>query len=225
MPSLIANHREKQTVAQLKKVYSTLQQALLLAEAKHGEAKYWGEIVRTDTGQMDENGEQILDYTTTTNVLNYLAENMQTLEGGKINENIIYEYDIYNLNGTLESKMTKSNKSPNMILTDGTQILGGWSSVTNGQTDIAVNLNKCAQKGKCTWGKDVFYFKLNFSPAKIVPEGSPTDIQGANAFKKYCNKSAANDSGRYCAAWVLQNENMDYLHCDDLDWNSKTRCK
>ena len=28
-----------------------------------------------------------------------------------------------------------------------------------------------------------------------------------------------------CTAWVLYNENMDYLHCDDLSWTGKTKCK
>ena len=70
MPSLIANHREKQIVAQLKKTYSVLQQAFLQAEVKHGEAKYWGDVVQTNTGETDENGDPVLDYSTTINILN-----------------------------------------------------------------------------------------------------------------------------------------------------------
>ena len=90
--------------------------------------------------------------------------------------------------------------------------------------DIYVTLNKCSKKGKCILGKDMFYFNMRFSPARIVPEGSPT--QNPTRFKQLCNIGTSNkDNGRGCTAWVLQNENMDYLHCDDLDWNTKTRCK
>lgn len=32
-------------------------------------------------------------------------------------------------------------------------------------------------------------------------------------------------NGRNCTAWLLYNENMDYLHCDDLSWTGKTKCK
>ena len=31
-------------------------------------------------------------------------------------------------------------------------------------------------------------------------------------------------NGAGCAAWVLLNENLDYLHCADLSWNGKKKC-
>lgn len=37
-----------------------------------------------------------------------------------------------------------------------------------------------------------------------------------------CNKS---NSGAGCAAWVIYNENMDYLYCNNLSWDGKTTCK
>ena len=41
MPSLIADHREKETVAKLKKVYSTLDNAYMLARNEHCETADW----------------------------------------------------------------------------------------------------------------------------------------------------------------------------------------
>ena len=41
MPSLIANHKEKETVAKLKKVYSVLQQATTFAKQEYGEVSEW----------------------------------------------------------------------------------------------------------------------------------------------------------------------------------------
>ncbi len=92
--------------------------------------------------------------------------------------------------------------------------------------DLFVLLNNCAQKGKCTLGKDMFYFNLYLTPAKILPLGANETQYPKEKFKDYCNKSInKSDSGKACTAWVLYNENMDYLYCNDLDWNTKTRCR
>lgn len=41
MPSLIVNYQKKQTVAQLKKVYSTLSQAYEMSKNENGPSEYW----------------------------------------------------------------------------------------------------------------------------------------------------------------------------------------
>ena len=220
MPSLIANHREKQTVAQLKKAYSTIQQAYLMAINKYGDAESWS-LSNTHIGDDDE-GNAITDYSSAYTIFSYLAENMKAVDGGKANQYIRYEYDAYSLDGTFRNTISTNRDIPNIILADGTQIYSGW--IEDGNMDIYVSLNKCSKKGKCTVGKDLFYFKLYFSPARIVPDGSYTVYP--TRFKETCNIGKTNtENGRGCTAWVLQNENMDYLHCDDLDWNTKTRCK
>ncbi len=38
----------------------------------------------------------------------------------------------------------------------------------------------------------------------------------------FANKLA--DFLLFCAAWVIYNENLDYLHCNDLAWDGKTKC-
>lgn len=122
LPVLIANHREKQKVTQLKKVYSVLQQAFLLAQSKHGESKYWGEITTTDTGETDENGNPILDYSTSNKFLNYIAEG---IKGKKSDVDLILTIAPMNKNTG-----TKTTKPPELYLTmpDGTLILAGYSS-------------------------------------------------------------------------------------------------
>ena len=65
---------------------------------------------------------------------------------------------------------------------------------------------------------------------KLVPEGIPG---ASHEFEKACNRLYKNPYFGYsgggnmfaCTAWVLYNENMDYLHCDDLSWNGKHSCK
>jgi hypothetical protein len=36
-----------------------------------------------------------------------------------------------------------------------------------------------------------------------------------------CKSSTYHQS---CTAWIIYNENMDYLHCDGLSWGGKLRC-
>ena len=46
--------------------------------------------------------------------------------------------------------------------------------------------------------------------------------------KKFYSKfSRCLDASNYTkyTAWVILNGNMDYLHCKDLSWNGKTKCK
>ena len=199
-----------------------MQQAYLMAANKYGDPQNWEQINNNTNIGTDEEGNAITDYTSAYTVFNYLAENMKSVDGGKANQYIHHEYDSYSLDGTFRNTISTNRDIPNIALADGTVISSGW--IENGMMDIYVSLNKCMNKGKCTLGKDTFYFQIYFSPAKIVPEGSPTVTP--TRFKEYCNKGTPHkDNGRGCTAWVLQNENMDYMHCDDLDWNTKIRCK
>ena len=61
--------------------------------------------------------------------------------------------------------------------------------------------------------------ELTFSINAIVPAGAPR-YYGDEFFMEKCVKKA----GFACAAWVIYNENMDYLHCSDLGWSGRKRC-
>ncbi len=76
-------------------------------------------------------------------------------------------------------------------------------------------------------GKDIFAFYITKSG--IYPQGTEFDRL---SMKNYCTSSRiwgqnynGYRNGGSCTAWVLYNENMDYLRCE-LDWESgKTSCK
>ena len=73
-------------------------------------------------------------------------------------------------------------------------------------------------KGKNIDGHD--QFKFSITNQGILPEDTSTQL-GDKPAKKYDN-----GDGYYATAWVIMNENMDYLKCfDDLNWNTKTSCK
>ena len=71
-------------------------------------------------------------------------------------------------------------------------------------------------------------FQFYITQNGIVPTGVQNDVHKFNLAcnpkitKPYPNYS---DGNMYaCTAWVIYNENMDYWHCDGLDWNVKTKC-
>ena len=71
-------------------------------------------------------------------------------------------------------------------------------------------------------------FNFYISPKGIMPYGHSKHF--IRSFEKYCditnkNGIVSNAQGRSCTAWVLYNENMDYLHCSDLSWDGKHSCK
>ncbi len=226
LPTLITSYREKQRVSQLKKTYSALQQAFTMAQEKHGEYQYW-ELTKTSNGERDENGELVLDYSGADKVLAYLGENLST----KTN-NSTFSFAMYDLTGKLLGTYQRpSNRY--LLLNDGTILLIGWVNPSN--TDVMVYFPGCERKG-CRLGIDIFYMKLlpkyGFIPTGIPDDGNRLDSTGDVDNTKFSNTTcninkptASATNGRGCTAWVIYKENMDYLHCDDLSWNDKNKCR
>jgi hypothetical protein len=69
------------------------------------------------------------------------------------------------------------------------------------------------------FGVDLFHFY--YAKNAIIPMGMPKERYYAANSANCLNKLY----GHGCAAWVLLNENMDYLHCTGLNWDTKTKCK
>jgi hypothetical protein len=68
-------------------------------------------------------------------------------------------------------------------------------------------------------GKDSF--QLNLTKTGIIPSGLPEDT--ANPYS-LCKPGMTGNQGLGCTAWVIYNENMDYLRCNGLSWTGKTKC-
>ena len=220
MPMLTVRVKEQQRVSQLKKAYSVLNQAYLRATQKYGPAENW-DLVITDTGTTDEEGDPIYDYSGSVKALNYLAEFMNAKRG---DENLFFA--VYNLHGVLRNDKFEMPNDRYVYLNDNTVLYTGWVNI-DGAFDLVVMFSDCLKNGKCTLGKDLFYFIMT-SDNGILPKG----LQYSNSkyditpFESACNKKldvALN--GLSCTAWVIYNGNMDYLHCDDLSWSGKHKCK
>ncbi len=87
---------------------------------------------------------------------------------------------------------------------------------------IFVDIN--GKKGPNVSDKDIFIFVL--VQDGVVPSGSPKEVIWTEKFAEQCLGEHPAGSTSKCAAWVVYNKNMDYLHCPEkLGWNKASSCK
>lgn len=212
MPVLIQKHKEKATVAQLKKAYSVLSNAYMLALNENPDVTSW-----FPSDDMSENSKIFFE-----KIKPYLKIQQECgFEKGCLTNGYVKtldgrDYAIY------EGRVDEYR----FILSDGTAVWYYIDANAFKDTPIIGNIKVDidGKKGPYTFGKDVFLFYI--STNKIVPYGTQNATIGEYSFDYACNKSKTTDAnGIGCTAWVLYNENMDYLHCNDLTWSGKVRCK
>ena len=98
-----------------------------------------------------------------------------------------------------------------------------YGTISNVCGFITVDTN--GKKGPNAFGYDMF--TIYITKDRLVPMGTDGDNK---PFERSCDRNNANPVSGWtnkfigCAAWVLYNENMDYLHCDGLSWAGKTKC-
>jgi type II secretory pathway pseudopilin PulG len=92
---------------------------------------------------------------------------------------------------------------------------GGSLANTCASFDICLGSKGCTAPG-------VDYFLMNITKDGIIPHGIQDDT--AYSFENSCLKPSSANVRYGCTAWVIFNENMDYLHCDNLSWDGLTKC-
>lgn len=211
LPSLIQNYHEKQRVTQLKKAYSVMQNAFLMAQEEYGDVTDWG-LTITNTGEKDDDGNDILDNSGTENVMNIL---MKYVEKSKIPQNSYIGY-VESIDGRQAFWPWEVSADKYFYLKDGTMVTMGWISSLDCNGDYQGKKIACSdfwiafpKKSKMKIGVDVFNFiftKEGFKP------NSTTSGAKCNAFEAV---GSADTNGRGCTAHALYNGNMDYLHKKD----------
>lgn len=218
IPSVIANQQEQATVSALKKAYSTLSQAFNQAVNENGTPDNWGLANSTP------------DPTGSLNILNTLAPYMNInkncgISGGCFPNNT-YKY----LNGTNVAEDYNTIQMGTAKLSDGSHFILqslGLNALTRGPTsalqnvygDIYIDIN--GFRGPNQIGVDTFCFYI--TKYGIVPVGSQQETLASTTFNGSC-KNKATAAGWSCTAWVIYNENMDYLKCNNLAWGTKDKC-
>ena len=223
MPALIANHQEKVTVTRLKKVYSILSQLYVSVTNEEGYPYDW-EVEYNDSGSKDGTK-------TFYNVLKNYSKYLKICD----NSDCRVEYRL--LNGTYDGNSSYRIASLPMILADGTYLRVNFSDLGGADQCNLVRGNSEALKSVCaelfvdingkqfpnTFGRDTFIFY--WTKYGIVPVGTKNEASHVT-FDSTCSKKKSSlYSGYGCTAWVLINENMDYMHCDGLSWFRKQSCK
>lgn len=193
LPNLIQSSFEKRTVSILRETQSILSQAIRMAEEENGDVSGWG-----FKGGMDPNESQT--------IMNYLKPHMKiAVDCGFTNKKRCIPDAKYKfLNGGYWDNYTTTKMHYAIKLLNDSSI---WIRSAD-NIDIAadtyitffIDINGPSLPN--TIGKDLFTFK--YSKGGLKPSGTP----GINR-ENTCNLK---NNGWGCAYYVLQNQNMNYLH-------------
>ena len=192
IPTVINHHKERVTINKVKKIYSTISQALLLSIKDNGPANEW------NVG----NG---YNSTTAVEITIYLKPYLKVLKDcGTASGCLEYTQNAKYLKGDVnDTNYDTNSKYYKMILQDGSYI---WirssdslycNSKSGGHSDscgvVFFDIN--GNKQPNTIGIDIF--DMHITPYSVKPSLAS------------CDK---NSEGWGCLNYILQNDNMNYLH-------------
>ena len=228
LPTIIQNYREKATVTKVKKAYSQLAQAYNFVKLENGTPDEWSMSTSDDEEAAPGGG-------------SYNAGNHAMLANMFAKHMKVIKNCIGMSSSDVAKYCTKEYSGPasysSFRIADGTTIIfRTWSPECNGSYGETKSLREiCGAilidtngSGKPdTLGQDIFAFYIGKNG--IFPFGSEMD---RISFDEYCDINKdwgvnynGHGNGEGCTAWVMYNENMDYLHCDGLAWSGKKTCK
>lgn len=223
LPILIQKHQEKVTVTKVKEAYSIISQAYFRAsEDKGGDLSTW------DCIQMPSNkgGACVADefkkfleiiedrQETPTDSITYTL-NKQVISGN------VYYKNLYSLtlkNGFILNFLSSYN---------GCRTYETWNVAEREKYACGIYVDINGKKEPNALGRDTFVFKIHKNT--VSPYGNATEPY--YKFPGLCNIKANNDfwdggvNGVACAGWIIASGNMDYLHCNDLSYKGKNKCK
>ena len=212
LPSVINNYQEKATVAKLKKFYSIISQAHIQAIEEKGTPDNW-EL----GGFLDVQGAE--------NLINAWAPYLKITKFCGRNKGCYPNVAYKSLAGISHYNINTYKPFATAQLADGflidTQIVTPHIVDGYGKIYGAVHVDINGKLGPNVYGKD--HFRFYVTQTGIVPSGADTSWN--YNFYTACLNNVTDMQGTACTAWVLYNENMDYLHCKDLSWSGKKSCK
>ena len=198
MPTLINNHREKETVVKLKKLNSTLQNAYNIMRQEE-----YGSSINSilDYGTNDEFIDNFTKYLKVQNVCHE----------GELDDCFIVKSSYKTIGNGVGTSMYASDSTA-FVLADGTVVIVAGRDSTPTYKQLFVDLN--GKNPPNTFGKDAFSFIMYTQ--KIVPRGIVA-LRINNTFRYdaggYCKRDDTfmSHNGLGCTAWVINMGNMDYL--------------
>ena len=219
LPSLIQKQTEKATVAKVKKAYSVLQQAFIRATQENSTPDIWDMMSSQYDNPSIVFADKFVPYMNV--IVNCIGSDSIFVK--KNCTKVLYTSTTYS--------SFRTGDGSTFIFQNYTDVCnwgaGNTPSLKKICGSIFVDIN--GVNGPNIMGKDIFEFWLTTNG--VFPTGTKDDTR--KPMKEYCNSERVfgqnyNNwfaNGSACTAWVLYNENMDYLRCD-LDWDSgKSSCK
>ena len=202
MPILINNINNRDKITALKKAYSILAQATLMAIENNEHSEYW-EIIDNDNAIIDK-------------LFSYYQPYLKILKYCKNGEKGCWVNEVKDLQGNKFHWYNNTQVGANSVsarLTDGMTIAFDIFQSTKG--DLGVNTNKSTlvffvdvngEKLPNTFGKDIFTFVLDATNGTIVPAGKDNN-------SKWCTTSGTvpySYAGIDCAAKILKENKISY---------------
>ena len=193
IPTLNQRNFEKQTVSKLRETQSIISQAVRMAEQEHGDVDGWGL-----TGSNPQSAIIIADK---------LKPYLKLAADCGINDTsatCVTDKDYKQLKGTRhgDNYATMRPDCYKIALLNGTSIW--WRGPQDDFRKITFWIDVNGPKQPNTYGKDLFVFSYeNYS---IRPLGAP---DSDSPWERSCTKTG---NGWGCAFYVLNNQNMNYLH-------------
>ena len=199
LPNLNSSTGDKEKVAKVKKIYSNLNDALGRAVAVYGPISEW---TQNDTSS-DAKSKRVADR---------LTEFMKISKDCGKSDGCFVEWGKA-FDG--EERLFVRPGIYSYILADG-------SAISISERYIEVDIDG-QNKGPNRIGYDIFVFYICWEDEydcikdTILPDGMDGTGNGKSG-------NAGSDVSYY-ATWIIRNDNMDYLKCSTLNWETKTSCK
>jgi len=216
IPTLINNFEEKVAAVQLKKTFSSLSQAFMTAVSENGTPDGW-DLKGNDSAPGAEN------------LINMLAKYMRFTKNCGRNPGCFPDVTYATLmTGDTYTNLDSGTRFAKAQLSDGSivaaliesetcsKVLGTSDALQNGCGWLYIDVNGLKKPNRL--GYDLFEF--NFTKLGIIPAGSVYET--SDTFLDECSRSGGNGFG--CAAWVIDNQNMEYKKCNGLSWFGRKVC-
>jgi len=217
IPSLIQSSQERQTVAILRNTLTIMIDGYSKAVTDNGPITEWSNsaTIRKDVFETFVSYFKTAKTCTPTGEVDCWADaTYKRLYGADwVNVRTTYPYAFILANGSVIGfNFTAASIAANSPIT-----CADYGLYSKGCVSIYVDTN--GTKPPNVQGIDFFGFFTTES-GSVIPGGAPN--VNINQFST-CN--TVDGTGWGCAAWLIYNENMDYLHCSNLSWSGPTKCQ
>lgn len=217
MPTLVSNHREKVIVTKLNQTYAILQNATerMVQDENGGLDNIWGEYPQKTYYEL------LPKYLKVTEVKRTKTKTCCKNRAGTTLGISYGNGKMYTLPSGAEMFLKPNTKIDRTYVQCNMTTKYNGTLYFNGCGEFYIDIDGF-NNGRNVWGYDVFRFDLVRDG--ILPVGMPKETVWTQKFDECLNDNSCYPGG--CTAWVIQNKNMDYLHCPEkLGWNKASSCK